>query len=133
MYCTTSTRLRELRNDVPPEQVSFPWSGYRKTEHLADGRGSLSTGAVSDNSTNALGLGLTPTDAQIHHADVEKNLQKANDLLAAAQEQLAEAEKRVMLAKEGLYMMSLDYQNASRVLGQFRGLQSYVYGTCSLI
>ena len=132
MYCTTSTRLRELRDDVPPEQVSLPWGSYRETEHLADGQGGQSTGAVSDNSTNALRLGLTPTDAQIHHADADKNLQKANDHLDAAQEQFAEAVKRVVLAKEGHELVSLDYQNTSRVLGQFRGLQSYVYGTCSL-
>lgn len=119
--CTTSRRLRELRDSTPAEEVQLPWGGAAEAEILADDRWAEAAGDVAGPSRDPFGLGLTKADAQLQAADAEDNLYVAREHIAAVREQLAAAQKRLLCAEEGLELVSLDNEAAVRLLDRFEG------------
>lgn len=119
--CTTTRRLRELRDSTPVEEVQLPWGGAAEAEILADDRWAEAGGAVAGPSRDPFGLGLRKADAQLQAADAEDNLHLAREHIAEVREQLAEAQKRLLRAEEGLELVSLDNEAAVRLLDRFKG------------
>lgn len=117
--CTTSQRIRALRDSTPVEQVAIPRGGSREPEDLADDHWAEVAGSVAGPSTESFGLGLTEADAQAHATDAEDKVQKAREHMAAVRKQLAEAQKRLSVAEEGLELVSLDNEAAVRLLSRF--------------